>query len=274
MIITVGNNKGGVGKTSVVCNLGVALARTGKRVLVIDADSQRNATSILLGDDLRLEYTLYELLDPESANGINVKMCIYPSRHSNLFCLPNVEETSALDIPLGQTIPESLLLLRKKVREFALSNFDITLIDNPPTIGLWLALSLNVSDFVIVPVDAGSGQSLEGLRRVLELITTIQKNTNPDLKFLRLLINRVDRRTSISKQVVSLIQARFPDRVFDTFIPMNTRVQQAEFLNLTIFERDQSCMAARAYRALAKELLTILSTLGKEESSGKATQAA
>lgn len=256
IIISVGNNKGGVGKTSISCNLAVALSRLQRKVLVVDMDSQCNASGILMGAELSPDYSLYELLDPDNDSPAPLSQHIYSTKHDGVFCLPNVEQSSALDIPLGKLTPESFSILRDKLRPYAQKEFDYTFIDNPPSIGLWLSISLYASDFALVPIDAGSGYSLDGFRRVLDLINAIHDNANSDLRFLRLIINRVDLRTSISRQVLSLVQNRFgKEQYFATHIPMNTSLQQAEFLKETIFERDQSSRAAKAYRSLAKELV-------------------
>ncbi|MEM4218237.1 MAG: ParA family protein [Candidatus Methanomethylicaceae archaeon] len=255
MVISIGNNKGGVGKTSVTCNLAVALARRGKKVLTVDNDPQSNLTSILMGE-IQPTTTLYELISPESHT--RIQDCIYPTEEPGLYCLPNIEDTAALELYLCREAKESISIYRRKIRDFATANYDFTLIDNPPTIGLWLSISLAASDFAIVPVDAGSVHSIEGLERVLELINAIRVSYNPQLRFLRLLINKVDARTLVSKRIQQLIWTRFPDDTFVTYIPMNTVVQQAEYIGVPAIKFDPSCRAARRYRELAAEILTIL----------------
>ncbi|MEJ5366585.1 MAG: ParA family protein [Desulfosoma sp.] len=263
MIITVGNNKGGVGKTSVTVNLAASLGRQGVKTLVVDLDSQCNATSILIGNPNMRAPCLYDLLDPE-ADGVSVEECISDTRHINVWCLSNVEDSSMLDIPLGRGIPESLSLLRNRLRDHAIANYDVTLIDTPPTIGLWLTLALVASDCAIVPIHACSSHSVEGLRRVIDLINVTRASRNPDLRFLRLLVNLADSRTLVTRHVLALVKERFPGQAFETIIPLNTHVQQAELLGKTVFERDPTCRAARAYRALARELSAMLNIHGRE----------
>ena len=263
MIITVGNNKGGVGKTSVTVNLAASLGRLGVKTLVVDLDSQCNATSILLDGPVMVRGPcLYDLLNPGS-DSAPPEQCIVNTRHINVWCLSNIEDSSALDIPLGRAVPESLSMLRTRLRDYANSYYEVTLIDTPPTIGLWLALALEASDCVIVPIDAGSGHSVEGLRRVLDLINAVKSSRNPDLRFLRLLVNRADFRTLITRNVLTILKERFPDQAFQTIIPLNTPVQQAELLRKTVIERDPTCRAVRAYRALAKELMAMLGITGR-----------
>ena len=264
IVISVVNNKGGVGKTTLSCNLGVAFAELERRVLVIDLDPQCNTTGILLPEEGSFNKTLYELLDPFEEDNISVEDCVYASKHSGLYCLPNVEETSGLEMDFLSNYPESLRILRNRVRTYAKSFFDFTIIDNPPNMGAFVANSLYASDFVIVPNDAGSAYGLDGLRKALELITSVQVSGNPNLRFLRLLVNRVDLRTAISRVLLDDIAERFStDQVFKTSIPINTVLQQAEYAKETVFQRFPSSKAAEAFRRLAKEILSIIETGGK-----------
>lgn len=260
VIISVVNNKGGVGKTTICCNLGAALANLKKRVLVIDLDSQCNATGILLPNYVMVRHSLYELLDPgEDAEEVSVKDCIYLSKHRRLYCLPNVEETAGLELDLIKRYPESLTFLRKKIINYVKKHFDFTLIDNPPNIGIFVANSLYASDFVIVPNDVGSAYSLDGIRRAFELILSIQKSGNPNLRFLRLLFNKVDRRTSISNIIIDDITSRFEEyEILKTTIPVNTAIQKAEYAKQTLFRHTPTARATKAFRQLAIELLSIL----------------
>jgi chromosome partitioning protein len=253
------NNKGGVGKTTVSCNLAVALTRFKKRVLVIDMDSQCNTSGILLPRNTSIKQSLYELLDPGEKTPVPIEDCIYTSKHEGLYCLPNVEETSGLEMDLISIYPKSLQMLRDKIKGYVLNNFDFTIIDNPPNMGIFVVNSLYASEFVIVPNDVGSAYSLDGLRKALDLINSVRESGNPNLRFLRLLINRVDLRTAISKVIISDIQNRFNnDQFFKTMVPVNTCLQQAEYLKETVSRRYPTSRATKAFRELAKELLTIL----------------
>lgn len=260
IICCVCNHKGGVGKTSLTCNLGAALSLQKKKVLVIDNDPQANATGILLPSGTAVRNSVYELLDPNSKeNEIPpVKDCIYPTSHKGLYCLPNVEETSGLEMDFAERYPDSLKFLRNKIRNYSKENYDYVLIDCSPTLSLFVANALHASDCVIVPVDAGSAYSLDGLRKVLELIDSIQKTGNPDLRFLRMMINRVDKRTSVSRVIIEDLNERFgKERIFSTMIPVNTPFQQAEYVKKTIFSYSPTSRGAKAYRQLAKEFISI-----------------
>ncbi len=261
IIISIVNNKGGVGKTTISCNLSVALTHLKQKVLVVDIDSQCNATGILIPSYVNIKNSLYELLDPESDTRVSVHDCIYLSKYKNLYCLPNVEETAGLELDLISKYPESLKLLRNKL-DLIKEEFDIIIIDNPPNMGIFVANSLYASDFVIIPVEASSAYSLDGLRRAFDLIETIKEAGNPDLRFVKIVINKVDRRTKVAKSIINDIKIRFDSsQMFQTFIPFNTAVQKAEYVKQTVFYSYPSSRAAKAFRDLGKELLSELNKI-------------
>jgi chromosome partitioning protein len=258
IICSIINHKGGVGKTSTACNLGAALALKKQRVLVVDNDPQANTTSILL-KDTPIKNTLYELLNnPQKPD---IQDCVYhSSAHTGLYCLPNVEETSGLELDLVAKFPDSNFYLRNRVRDYAKKNFDIVLIDCPPSLSVFTSNALHASDLAIIPITAGSGFSLDGLKKVLNLIDIISSNGNPDLNFLRLLVNRIDKRTVVSLGIITEVQDRFNENeYFKTTIPTDAKFERAEFMKKTVFSLAPSSRGARAYRKLAEEILEILS---------------
>jgi len=257
MIISIVNNKGGVGKTTTSVNLGHALSRKRKKVLVVDIDSQCNATDILIPDKVLTSHSLYDVINDDTPPPLNE--CILETEYQNLFLMPNIPESAALEPELISQVPDSLFRLRKRFRKFASKNFDFTLIDNPPNLGTFVILSLYSSDFIIVPTEAGSKHSSEGLIKAVKFINEIQNKGNPDLRFLRLLLTKVDRRTVISKAVVEQIYQTFPkNKVFKTQIPINTDLQKAEFHGQTIFKYRSNALSAIAYTKLANELNNII----------------
>jgi len=261
MIISIINNKGGVGKTTTSVNLGHALSRQGKKVLVVDIDSQCNATDILVSSKLISSHTLYDVIGKNTHPPLPDS--IVSTEYQDLFLLPNIPDSATLEPELISHVPESLFRLRNRFRTFALENFDFTLIDNPPNLGTFVILSLYASDFVIVPTEAGSKHSSEGLIKAVNFINEIQAKGNPELRFLRLLLTKVDKRTVISKAVVNQIRQTFPkNKVFGTQIPINTDLQKAEFQSQTIFKYRSNALSAIAYTDLANEVNQIVNSHG------------
>ncbi len=251
MVVSIANNKGGVGKSTLAINLSTALTLSPhkKNVLVVDMDPQCNTTSVLLKDNAKK--TLYDFLtDPET----KPEECIYTTAHENLYILPNVEETSFIELDLYQNVSQSSSILRERLRPYALENFDVVILDNPPNFGCFVYLSLFMSDCVIVPISSGSTRSLTGLIRAISVIDEISKTANPDLKFFKLLINQVDMRKTVTKVVIKQIEKSFTkDKFFETRIPTSAILEQAEAQEKTIFQFSGSSAPATSYRALAKE---------------------
>lgn len=255
VIISVANNKGGVGKTTLSVTLAHSLATRGKKVLVVDMDSQCNATTILSSGLEKGESTLYELLDSD----VPVSKCVYPTPYQNVDLLPNTENTAWLEADLYKDMERNYYVLRKKLRAFALSNYDITILDCPPNMGIFVVMSLITSDFCIVPVEGDSRRSLEGLSKAIATIRTIKRSQNPDLRFLRLLINRVDKRLLVCRMMLKYITSMFEEEdIFFSMIPPTTDFKQAEGYNETLLRFKPTSSGAKAYAALAKELIAIL----------------
>ncbi len=264
MIIAIVNNKGGVGKTATAVNLAHALALMGKRVLVVDVDPQCNATGLLRREDGYdgFDYTLYDLL----SNAAEVSSCIVPTDHENLFLIPNQPETASLEPELISGAPQSFFRLRNAIRTQALQEFDFTFLDNPPNMGTFVISSLLASDFCIVPTEAGSRYSMDGLVKAVRLIEETRQKLNPDLRFLKLLLTKVDRRTRIGKEVFERIREIFPkEKVFETYVPINVDVQKAEFHGKTVLEFRPNCPAARAFFQVAEELLETVKIFASKE---------
>lgn len=255
MIIAMVNNKGGVGKTVSSVNLAAALANRGKKVLVIDNDPQCNATSLLLGDTTP-ENTLYEAY----VDNIPIQKCIYPTKFS-VDIVPNAQVTAQIEVDLYQDTAKSYNLLKNFAREYALSHYNYTIIDNPPSLALWVIQAMACADAVIVPIEAGSRFSLDGLASIytsIESIRTTKINTN--LRFLKTLINKVDLRTTSSKVVIEKIRELYPNNTFGTTIPTNDSIKQAELARTTVLRYDPQCSGSKRYRALADELIELTET--------------
>lgn len=254
-IISVINNKGGVGKTTVAVNLAHALSNQKQKILLIDLDSQCNATSTFF--DLKLGKTLYDLYYDEE---VSISDCIYVTDYPRIHFLPNIQDTAALEPNFLRRPDYGWFLLDDLLREYALNNFDITILDCPPNLGTFSIQAMVASDFIIVPVEAGSRYATDGLKRTIETIEDIASTEGIGRSgmFLKLVINKADRRTSICKISIDVIQSSYEDKVFNTIIPVNTDIQQAELVGKTVLRHASTSNGSKAFRELAIELIDCL----------------
>jgi chromosome partitioning protein len=266
-IISILNHKGGVGKTTLAVNLAHALTRQGRKVVVIDNDTQCNAGDLLLPRDADINHTLYDVYNPDTENLEAPNYC-YPTNYNDLWCIPNDAETGSLEAKFfrSSNYPNNLFILRDIFQAYVETTFDFVILDNPPSLGAFVICALNMSHLVIVPSKAGSGFSIEGVINAVELIKELKQETNPDLKLLRLLVNQVDRRTATSRYTIERLKQHFgEDFIFKTTIPTNAAFEQAEIFKKTILKHKGSAPGARAYRELCQEVLDIF---GSEEIAG------
>jgi len=257
IIVSVVNNKGGCGKSTTTYNLADALGRKGRRVLVIDMDPQCNTTSILLPENVQLGKSLYGMLNSTAASEA-IDSFIYPTGCKNVVVIPNIPETGSLESAMISRAPGCFLKIRERLRSYASKKLDVAIIDTPPNMGPFVKCSLYSSDFVIVPIRAGSSFSVEGLIKATNLIGEVQEKGSPDLRFLRLLINGLDKRTAICKALTGQIRQTFnEDQIFETEIPANTSFERAEAMRETIFQFDGRAAGALAFRKLAEEFISV-----------------
>lgn len=261
IIISLTNHKGGVAKTTTAINLGHALARLKKKVLVVDLDAQCNTTATLFGED-RPKHNLYEILDPAftGSDTSDLSKCVHGTPHENLYIIPNIRELAAIESRLIKLpYEQSSSVLRNRLRNYARENFNFTFIDCPPNLGAFVINALIASDFVIVPNETGSKYSLEGLHEAVNFIEDIRENGNPDLRFLKVLLTKADQRMMVHKATIAQIRNFYPsEKVFETLIPTNTDIQKAEMSGQTIYNYRSNANGAKAYTKLAKELIKTL----------------
>jgi len=255
-ILTIGNNKGGTGKTTITTHVGIALSKKNYRVLVVDNDSQCNATSLLLSG-VNFKHSMYDFLT--DTVDINREYAVRTS-FPGLYCLPNIVDTSGLSLDFMKLYPDSLFILSHALEKIQ-DDFDYILIDCPPTLDLPMSMALCASHAVIIPVEVGSRHSMDGLDKCLDLIDAIQE-FNSNLNFLKLVMNRADKRTSITKIMIDEIQTKYAGEYFETIISICTALQQAEYLRETLFKYSPTHPALKFYKQLAKEIITLLPAEG------------
>lgn len=247
-IISVANQKGGVGKTTTSINLAGALGVLERKVLLVDADPQANATSGVGIDPRNVKTSIYECI----VNDISPKDIILETNSPNLDLLP-----AHIDL-VGAEIEMINLPAREKMMKAALNkvrdDYDFIIIDCSPSLGLITLNSLTASDSVIIPVQC-EYFALEGLGKLLNTIKIVQSRLNPELSIEGLLLTMYDIRLRLSNQVVEEVKTHFQQMVFDTIIQRNTRLGEAPSHGETIIMHDASCKGAINYLNLAREIL-------------------
>lgn len=245
-IIGIANQKGGVGKTTTAVNLAAALGVLEKKVLIIDADPQANATSGLGVEEVR--NSTYNLLEHSE----KVEDCIYKTSSPNLDIIPSHIDLVAAEIEL----------VDKENREYMLRNalepiryqYDFIIIDCAPSLGLITINALTAADSVIVPIQC-EYFALEGLGKLLNTIKNVQNIHNPDLSIEGLLLTMYDSRLRLSNQVVEEVNMHFPEMVFETVISRNVRLSEAPSFGESILMYDAESKGAVQYIQLAEEVL-------------------
>lgn len=250
-IIAIANQKGGVGKTTTTINLGAELAAAGRRVLLIDMDSQYNTTT---GLGVRLEegdYSTYTVLhNPDRGIAYAVRTLA-----PGLDLLPASLDLAAAEWELAGQPARETLLRRALGHARTQRLYDVVLIDCPPSFTLLTQNGLTAADWVLVPVSAEL-YPVQGLTQLEKTVALIRDTLNPPLHIGGLLITMADTRNNLAQDVIGLLHKRFADRVYTTLIPRNVKLAEAPGAGQPIREYDPTSKGALAYAALAQEVLT------------------
>lgn len=259
MILTVMNQKGGVGKTTTVINLGVYLAHAGKKVLLVDLDPQANLTSGL-GVDVHKDRptditgreskqkTVYDLL----VNSESPEEIIVPSSTPGLEVLPSGIELSGAEVEMVN------MMSRENVLKTALQriegNYDLILIDCPPSLGILTVNALTAANKILIPIQC-EYFALEGLGQLMNTIKIVKSKLNPNLEIGGVILTMFDNRTNLSRDVATEVRAFFKEIVFTSVIPRNIRLSEAPSHGQSIHDYDPQSAGAKSYSALSEEVI-------------------
>lgn len=246
-VISVTNQKGGVGKTTSAVNIAYYLAKMGKKTLLVDFDPQGNASSGLGIDKQSLEGSMTDVI-LETKTLVEI---IIPTDHKNLFLAPATSHLANTEVELANA---NRRFTRLKNAIDNTPNYDFVIIDSPPSLSLLTVNGLIAARYVLLPVQA-EFYALEGLGQLLETMKLIRKSMNPTLDLIGVLPTMVDGRTTLSGQVHEEIKKHFPGKVFKTIIPRNIRLAEAPSHGLPVGVYDKFSKGARAYKAVTKEVI-------------------
>ena len=247
-IITIANQKGGVGKTTTAINLSACLAEAGQHVMLVDFDPQGNASSGLGLEQEDFDKTVYDMMIEEAS----VDECIIKEIQPNLDVLPSDMNLAGAEIEL--VTRENMQYILKKQLEPIKDNYDFIIIDCPPALGMLTVNAMTASDSVLVPIQC-EFYALDGLSQLIYTIELIQDSLNPDLYIEGVVFTMYDARTNLSLQVVENVKDNLKQTIYKTIIPRNVRLAEAPSYGLPINLYDKRSSGTEAYRMLADEVI-------------------
>lgn len=253
-VISLVNQKGGVGKTTSSINLAAALGQLGQRVLLIDMDPQSNATTGLGISSSDFNYDVYDLL----SGNIDVRKVILKTEFKNLSIIPSTLNLAGIDVEFVKHMLEDQEFKQNEQLKNAIADiqddYDYIIMDCQPSLGLSTMNALTASNSVIIPVQC-EFFALDGITQLLNSIIMVQSSLNPTLRIEGVLLTMLDGRTNIGLEVIEEIRKYFKDKVFDTIIPRLVRLVEAPSHGKPINEYDPDSRATEAYANLAKEVI-------------------
>ena len=246
-IISIINQKGGVGKTTTAVNLSAYLADRGKKTLLIDEDSQGNSTSGL-SKSLDFDKSLYDVLLNDTAP----EEAVVKTAVRKLHLLPSSIDLAGAEIEIAP-LPDRESLLKRKIESLR-SSYDYILIDCPPSLGLMTLNALVASDSIIIPIQA-EFYALEGLSQLVKTVQVVSRRMNPRLHILGILLTMFDGRTNLSLQVAEEVKKYFGSKVFRTVIPRTVKLSEAPSFGEPVLTYAPKSKGAEAYKTLCREVL-------------------
>ena len=254
-IISIANQKGGVGKTTSSINLAAALGKEGKKTLLIDLDSQGNASTGLGYNTGDFNHDIYEVM----MGACTAKEAVIKTKFKNLYIIPSTIELAGLDVEFIKNMLENSSFKLNEQLKNALEpikeEFDYIIIDCQPALGNTTINALVASDSIIIPVQC-EFYALEGITQLLNTIIMVQSNMNPNLRIEGVLLTMLDGRTNIGLEVIEEVRKYFKNKVFNTIIPRLVRLAEAPSHGKPISDYEPESRATLAYQNLAKEVIS------------------